>query len=123
MRLAQVSEQVKPKEAAIGVRDIRKMTKADALAALAHKIDTGKLSRREALAVQLIDRMVSDPHSVTDDFFAELKGAFSEDELIELVFGASIFIWGNHFNITMRVDTDPDSAYPHDLTYAEVAAR
>jgi alkylhydroperoxidase family enzyme len=118
-----VSEQVKPKEPAIGVRDISTMTKAEALAALAHKIDTGKLSRREALAVQLIDLMVADPHTVTDEFFAQLKGAFTEDELIELVFAASIFIWGNHFNITMRVDTDHDSAYPHDLAYAEASAR
>ena len=35
---------MKPKEAAIGVRDISGLTKAQALAALAHKIDTGKLT-------------------------------------------------------------------------------
>ncbi len=112
---------MKPKEAAIGVRDISRMTKAQALAALAHKIDTGQLTKREALAIELIDRMVADPHSVTDEFFARLKQAFSEDELIELVFAGALFIWGNHFNITMRVDTDPESAYPHDLAYAEAA--
>jgi hypothetical protein len=34
---------------------------------------------------------------------------------------ASVFEYlGNHFNITMRVDTEPESAYPHDLAYAEV---
>jgi hypothetical protein len=75
-----VSEQVKPKEPAIGVCDISQMTKAEALAALAHKLDTGKLTKREALAVELI---------------------------------------GNHFNITMRVDTDSESAYPHNLAYAD----
>ena len=114
---------MKPKEPAIGVRDISRMTKGEALAALAHKIDTGKLTKREALAIELIDRMVADPHTVTDQFFGQLKAAFSEDELVELVFAGSLFIWGNHFNITMRVDTDQDSAYPHDLTYAEAAAR
>ncbi len=113
---------MKPKESAIGVCDISRMTKAEALAALAHKIDTGKLTRREALAIELIDRMVADPHRVTDGFFAELKLAFSEEELIELVFAGALFIWGNHFNITMRVDTDPESAYPHNLTYAEAGS-
>lgn len=114
---------MKPKEPAIGVCDISRMTKAEALAALAHKIDTGKLTKREALAIDLIDRMVADPHTVTDQFFAQLKQAFSEEELIELVFAGALFIWGNHFNITMRVDTDQESAYPHHLAYAEATAR
>ncbi len=117
-----MSGQVRPKESAIGVRDISRMTKPEALAALAHKIETGKLTKREALAIELIDRMVADPHAVTDQFFAQLKQAFSEEELIELVFAGALFIWGNHFNITMRVDTDRESAYPHNLVYAEAAA-
>lgn len=118
-----MSEQVRPKESAIGVCDISKMTKTQALAALVDKIDTGKLTKREALAIRLIDRMVADPHSVTDKLFSELKEAFSEEELIEMVFAGALFIWGNHFNITMRVDTDAESAYPHNLTYAEAPAR
>ena len=112
---------MKPKEPAIGVSDISRLTKPEALAKLAHKIDESKLSRREALAIELVDRMVADPHTVDERFFGQLKGSFSEDELIELVFAAALFIWGNHFNITMRVDTDPESAYPHNLAYAETA--
>ncbi len=114
---------MKPKEPAIGVCDISHRTKAEALAALAHKMDEGKLSKRETLAIKLIDRMVEDPHTVTDQFFAELRQAFSEDELIELVFAGALFIWGNHFNITMRVDTDQESAYPHNLRYATATSR
>ena len=114
-----MSEQVKPKEKAIGVQDISKMTKPQAIAALAHKIDTGQLSRREALAIQLIDRMVEDPHKVDDGFFTQLKEAFKDDEIVELVFAGSLFIWGNHFNVTMRVDTDADSAYQKNLSYAD----
>ena len=114
---------MKPKEPAIGVCDISQRTKAEALAALAHKMDEAKLSKCEALAIKLIDRMVEDPHTVTDQFFAELRQVFNEDELIELVFAGALFIWGNHFNITMRVDTDPESAYPHDLRYASAASR
>lgn len=114
---------MKPKEPAIGVCDISQRTKAEALATLAHKIDERKLSRREALAIRLIDRMVEDPHTVTDEFFTELRQTFSEDELIELVFAGALFIWGNHFNITMRVDTDQESAYPHNLRYASATPR
>lgn len=105
------------------MRDISRMTKAEALAALAHKSDAGRLTKREALAIELIDRMVQDPHTVTDQFFADLRQAFSEEELIELVFAGALFIWGNHFNITMRVDTDQESAYPHNLTYATAPSR
>ena len=90
-----MSEQVKPKEPAIGVCDISQRTKAEALGALAHKLDEGKLSKREALAIKLVDRMVEDPHTVTDQFF----------------------------NITIRVDTDPESAYPHNLRYASATSR
>lgn len=95
------------------------MSKAEAIAALAHKIDTQSLTPREAAAIGLIDRMVTDPHTVDDAFFNQLKRYFSEDELVELVFAGSLFIWGNYFNITMRVDTDTESAYPHHLSYAE----
>ncbi len=95
------------------------MTKAEAIAALAHKLDTQTLTLREAAAIRLIDCMVTDPHTVTDTFFRELQQHFTEEELIELVFAGALFIWGNHFNITMRVDTDAESAYPHNLSYAE----
>ncbi len=114
---------MKPKESAIGVCDISRMTKPEALAALAHKTDRGKLTKRETLAIELIDRMVADPHRVTDEFFGELERAFNEEEVIELVFAGALFIWGNHFNITMRVDTDAESAYPHNLAYAEAGPR
>ena len=114
---------MKPKEPAIGVCDISRMTKPEALAALAYKIDATKLSRREALAIELVDRMVADPHTVDDGFFEQVGRSFSEDELIELVFAAALFIWGNHFNITMRVDTDAESAYAHNLAYAEAEPR
>ncbi len=114
---------MKPKEPAIGVRDISRMTKSEALVAMAHTIDIGKLTTRERLAIELIDRMAADPHTVTDTFFRELKQAFSDEELIELIFAGALFIWGNHFNITMRVDTDAESAYPHHLTYADAPIR
>ena len=112
---------MEPKESAIGVQDISQMTKPEAIAAIHDKLDRQALTPREAIAIQLIDRMVADAHTVDDAFFDELRQHFTEDELIELVFAGSLFIWGNHFNVTMRVDTDAESAYPKNLSYAEPA--
>jgi len=72
-------------------------------------------------AYELVDPLERGTMSL-ERFFEQLKGSFSEDELVELVFAAALFIWGNHFNITMRVDTDPESAYPHNLAYAEAGS-
>lgn len=76
------------------------------------------LSRREALAVELAERIAGDPHSVTDDFWRELKGEFSDEQLVELVFACGIFNWGNTFNIAMRLDTD-GAAYPRGMQYKD----
>lgn len=79
------------------------------------------LNDREALAVQLAERMALDPHLVDDAFFGRLKEHFSEDEIVELVFACSIFNWGNKFNITMHMDTEETSDYEQDLPYREEA--
>ena len=100
VRLAPVSEQVAPKEPHIQGH-----------------IDTENLSEREALAVELSLRISADPHMVDDEFFQKLKAVFSEEEIVELVFGASVYNFGNKFNITMRVDTGADSPYPTGLEY------
>lgn len=85
--------------------------------ALFGDIDEGELSKREALAVDLAEQMAGDPNYITDEFFEELREEFTEEEVIELVFAASIFNWGNKFNITMTVDADEESQYPTDLEY------
>jgi alkylhydroperoxidase family enzyme len=81
--------------------------------------DTSSLSAREALAVELAERIAGDPHSVTSGFWDTLKGEFSDDELVELTFACSIFNWGNKFNITMQLDTD-GTTYPAGMEYREV---
>ncbi len=96
-----MSAQVKPKE--------------DAL--FGGKLD--ELPRREGLAVALAQRMAADPHSVTGEFWDELKQVFTEDELVEMVFACGIFNWGNKFNITMQLDTD-GVCYPSGMKYEEV---
>ncbi len=81
--------------------------------------DYDSLDSREALAVELAERIGGDPHSVTDDFWAKLKEHFSDDEIVELVFSCCIFNWGNKFNITMRLDSAEESAYPNNMQYKD----
>ncbi len=82
--------------------------------------DPSSLTKREAFAVELAERIAGDPHTVTGDFWTTLKDEFSDDELVELTFACSIFNWGNKFNITMRLDTD-GTTYPAGMEYREVA--
>ena len=77
------------------------------------------LTDREALAVSFAERIALDPHTVTDEFWAELTKVFSEEEVIEMTFACGIFNWGNKFNITMQLDSSPDSAYQTDMPYRQ----
>jgi alkylhydroperoxidase family enzyme len=90
------------------------------------EIDQGALSRREYLGVRLAEYMAGDPNYIPDAFYEELKAEFTEEEIVELVFGCSIFNFGNKFNITMRLDATQESKYPSGMTYpleeAQVAA-
>ena len=100
VRLVPVSEQVAPKEEHIK-----------------NKIDKSALSEQEALAVELALRVSADPHSVDDAFFAKLRSAYSDEEVVELVWLASFINGANKFNITMRLDTRDNSVYPTNLEY------
>ena len=106
VRAGGVRDQVAPKELAV--------------------FDQGGLSRREYLGVRLAEYMAGDPNYIPDSFYEELKGEFTQEEIVELVFGCSIFNFGNKFNITMRLDASQESKYPSGMTYplekAQVAA-
>jgi alkylhydroperoxidase family enzyme len=77
------------------------------------------LTHREALGVSLAERMALDPHTVTDAFFAKLREHFSDDEIVEMVFACGIFNWGNKFNITMNLDSEPESEYDTGMEYRQ----
>ena len=90
------------------------------------EIDSGALSRREYLGIKLAEYMAGDPNYIPDSFYEELKAEFTQEEIVELIFGCSIFNFGNKFNITMRLDATEEGNYPSGMTYpleaAEVAA-
>lgn len=46
--------------------------------------DASELPRREQLALEYADRVSATPVDVSDEFFAELAGEFSEEEIVEL---------------------------------------
>jgi alkylhydroperoxidase family enzyme len=118
VRLQPVAEQVRRKEAGLGLTDISGMTKAQAIAALKDKLATSSFSPREAAAISLVDRLVIDSHSVDDAFFSTLRKHFSDDEIIELVCASSLFTWAGNLNTVVRLDTDSDGMYRKNLTYA-----
>ncbi len=87
-------------------------------ACLQHQPQAGEaLNDREALGISLAERIALDPHTVTDEFFAKLREHFSDEEIVEMTFACGIFNWGNKFNITMNMDTEPESDYEHGMEY------
>lgn len=79
------------------------------------------LTEREAVAIQLAERIALDPHTVDKKFWEKLSSVFTNDEIVEMVFAAGIFNWGNKFNITMQMDAEPDTEYlTTGMTYREV---
>lgn len=105
VRVAGIRDQVAPKECSV-----------------LGSIDEGSLSRREFLAVKLAEFMAGDPNYIPADFYGDLNGEFSDEELVELVFACAIFNFGNKFNITMRLDTTDESEYPKGMVYPLKAA-
>jgi alkylhydroperoxidase family enzyme len=100
VRAAGVRDEVGPKEGAVF-----------------GEIDDSALTRREYLGIKLAEYMAGDPNYIPDSFYEELKAEFSAEEIVELIFGCSIFNFGNKFNITMRLDATEESKYPTGLSY------
>ena len=71
------------------------------------------------MGVCLAERLALDPHTVTDEFFAEVKKVFSDDEIVEIIFACGIYNWGNKFNIALHMDADEASTYEADMGYRQ----
>lgn len=85
--------------------------------AIFDEVDGDELTRREELAVTLAEGMAGDPNYIEDDLFSMLREEFSEAEIVELVFAASVMNFGNKFNITMTLDSEEGNQYPTGLEY------
>lgn len=100
VRTETVREEVAPKEAAVF-----------------GDIDGGALTTREELVVRLAERLSSDPHRITDEFVEDLRSAFGEAALVELLLFASLEIGLDRFCIALTLDTTSQSRYPTGLEY------
>lgn len=101
VRTADTRDDVAPKEAALFAGDL----------------DSEVFSRRERLAVELADRLSTDPLTVDDAFFEDLQAAFAEPELVELLLFGSLEVGLDRFCMALRLDTTEESPYPTGLEY------
>lgn len=86
MRFAAVKEKVSVKEGAIF-----------------GTVDAEKLDRQEFLAVSLAEQMAKDPNNIPSTFFEELKEAFTEQQVLGLVYACAAFGLGNKINSTLQL--------------------
>ena len=103
--------------ATVRTRDVEDAVAPKEEAVFGEEIDTGPLSRREALAVRFADQMSADPQRITDAFFDELCEVFGEEEVVELALFLSLEVGLDRFTIALRLDTSEDSPYPTGLEY------
>ncbi len=62
------------------------------------------LSARERAAVRFAEKLAVDHQKVDDALWAELRGQFSESELIELAMHTTLFIGLGRFNEVIGLD-------------------
>ena len=57
----------------------------------------------EKAALRLAETVTRDPHAVTDEQFAELRGFYSEGEVVELLCAIGLFNYFNRFNNALNM--------------------
>jgi len=86
------------------------------IAALSKAAASGLFSPAEVAAIHLAEKMTLDSNNYTDAEFAELRGFYSEGEVVELLTAIGIFNYFNRFNNVLKMEpTKP-------LTAEEVVA-
>lgn len=90
--------------AAVGGK--RGLTREKIDAALGLTAPGEALSQRERLALEYADRVSATPVDVPDAFFAELRDAFSEREIVELTAHAAHENYNSKFNRPLRIEAN-----------------
>jgi AhpD family alkylhydroperoxidase len=75
------------------------------------------LSDEERLAVELAERLSTEPHRITDEFVADLRESFGEEGFVELLLFVSLEVGLDRFTIALELTPDEKSPYPSDLEY------
>lgn len=76
----------------------------DQLSHLAQWADRDDFTPAEKAALRLAETVTRDPHSLTDEQFAELRGFYSEGEIVELLCAIGLFNYFNRFNNALRME-------------------
>jgi uncharacterized peroxidase-related enzyme len=74
------------------------------LAHLAEWPRRGDFTPAEKAALRLAETVTRDAHSVSDEQFAELRGFYSEGEIVELLCAIGLFNYFNRFNDALRME-------------------
>lgn len=75
----------------------------DQLAHLAEWPQREDFSPAEKAALRLAETVTRDAHAVTDEMFAELRGYYSEGEIVELLCAVGLFNYFNRFNNALQM--------------------
>jgi uncharacterized peroxidase-related enzyme len=75
----------------------------DQLAHLAHWPQREDFTPAEKAALRLAETVTRDAHAVTDQQFAELRGFYSEGEIVELLCAIGLFNYFNRFNNALEM--------------------
>ena len=74
-------------------------------------LDAGKSrAEREALAAEFAERFATDHLSMDDDFWARLRGAFSDAEIVDL--GICVGMWVSQGRLNRVLDVDGGCRIP-----------
>lgn len=67
-------------------------------------------STAERAAIQLAERLTTDPHGINEEVWADLREHFDEGQIIELVAVVGLFNYFNRFNEALKVEITPPAA-------------
>lgn len=72
-----------------------------------HDYERGPYSDAEKLGLRAADRLHRSPYELDDEFYAELKQVYRDDQLIELMATAAAFEFFTRFVDALRIPTTP----------------
>jgi alkylhydroperoxidase family enzyme len=84
----------------------------DKLQAVADYATHPGFTERERAALAYAEMVTISPNDITDEQFAELRGHFSEGEIVELTAQAAFENFRARFNRSLRIEADGFSAVP-----------
>jgi alkylhydroperoxidase family enzyme len=71
------------------------------------EFESGPFTEREKVGLRCADRLHRSPYEIDDAFYVELKGVFSDKEIIELTATAAAFEFFTRFVDALRIPTTP----------------